>query len=470
MSYTLGLDSSTQSISGVVFDTETNRIVCEASVNFGEKLPQYNSPSGFLPNDHGEFHADPVMWLDGLELLLSELADQGAPLNQVTAISGAAQQHATVYLNDQFGVVLGALDSKLSLGDQIQPTLSRKSCPIWMDNTTGEECSEITEAVGRDYLIKTSGSVATARFSGPQIRKFSKQDTDAYQQTEHIHMCSSFMASVLAGKSACLDHTDASGMNLLNLAELDWDHKLIDATAPNLKQKLPELCSTTTVIGTISPYFVEKYGFSADARIVAWAGDNPASLVGMGASEPGRTVLSLGTSYTLFAAMENPDTDPEGYGHVFCNPYGGYMALTCFSNGALTNEHLRQHFDLTWDEFNEIAAPSDDLGADSRPEIVPFLIDEISPPTKANPVIKDPAGHGKEIIPQVIQATFINIRDVSQWIDRSSGTIYLTGGSSRSSSICETIAKIFQQETRLLESPGSVALGAARIAGKTVGL
>jgi hypothetical protein len=40
--------------------------------------------------------------------------------------------------------------------------------------------------------------------------------------------------------------------------------------------------------------------------------DNCSSLVGMGASEPGKIVISLGTSDTFFAAMPNVFADPNG--------------------------------------------------------------------------------------------------------------------------------------------------------------
>ena len=73
MSYALGLDSSTQSCSAIVIDTQAGSIVAEASVNFGERLPHYNAPNGFIPDGaNGEVHSDPRMWLDALELVLEE--------------------------------------------------------------------------------------------------------------------------------------------------------------------------------------------------------------------------------------------------------------------------------------------------------------------------------------------------------------------------------------------------------------
>ena len=47
MSLLLGFDSSTQSLSGLVIDSESGSIVAEESVNFGQDFPQYGMKSGF---------------------------------------------------------------------------------------------------------------------------------------------------------------------------------------------------------------------------------------------------------------------------------------------------------------------------------------------------------------------------------------------------------------------------------------
>ena len=38
--------------------------------------------------------------------------------------------------------------------------------------------------------------------------------------------------------------------------------------------------STNTVVGNISQYFVERFGFDARCQIVAFTGDNPSSMAG----------------------------------------------------------------------------------------------------------------------------------------------------------------------------------------------
>lgn len=46
-----------------------------------------------------------------------------------------------------------------------------------------------------------------------------------------------------------------------------------------------------SICGNIAEYFVGKYGFSRDCKVVAGSGDNPSSLVGLRGTVPGDVIL-----------------------------------------------------------------------------------------------------------------------------------------------------------------------------------
>ena len=74
MGYYLGIDAGTQSIKGILIDPEKGVVTPAVSVHFGNELSRYNSPGGFLPNEDPLIrHADPLMWLDALDLLLQKM-------------------------------------------------------------------------------------------------------------------------------------------------------------------------------------------------------------------------------------------------------------------------------------------------------------------------------------------------------------------------------------------------------------
>jgi xylulokinase len=462
----LGLDSSTQSLSALAVDTDTREVVLSESVNFGKSLPEYASPQGFLELENPQRkHANPLMWVRALDLLFETVRAKGFDLGRVQGVSGAGQQHGSVYLRESLSNRRWSTGTPLE--EQVKPLLSRATAPIWMDSSTSEECREIAASVGGDErVVAISGSRAIERFTGPQIRKFFKDEPARYEQTRQIHLVSSFIASLLVGESAGIDYGDGAGMNLLDLAAGAWSGPLLEATAPGLAERLPGLVACTTRVGTIDRYFVEKYGFAAGTPVIAFTGDNPSSLVGMGATEPGTAVISLGTSDTVFAAMREPRTDPRGFGHVFGNPAGGFMSLICFANGSLAREAVAKKFDLDWPAFDRA------LREETRPGnggnlMLPFFVPEMTPKIKEPHValFGDDAFTGWKSkaasVRAIVEAQALSMKRHSDWIGQSPETILVTGGASRNRGILQVIADVFQAEIRTLTVGNSSALGGA---------
>src|SRR5688500_7686601 len=50
--------------------------------------------------------------------------------------------------------------------------------------------------------------------------------------------------------------------------------------------------------------------------------------------------------------MREPRVDAGGTGHVFGAPTGDFMGLTCFSNGSLARERIRDDYGMTWADFS----------------------------------------------------------------------------------------------------------------------
>jgi xylulokinase len=472
MSYVMGLDASTQSLSAVVIDTGTLTVCHEASVNFGDDLPEYGCPSGFLEDlPEGRVHSDPLMWLAALDLLLARLGNDNAPLNQLAAVSGAGQQHGSVYLNNRFYDCLKALSPKQSLADQIEPSLSRETAPIWMDSSTAQECREIEQTLGgADEVCRRTGSVCTERFTGPQIRAFASRAPLEYTETRHIHLVSSFLCSVLAGVESPIDYGDGAGMNLMNLAQQAWDQDLLAATADGLDGRLPPLVASNHIVGPIGSYFVEKYGLNPDCSVQAFTGDNPASLVGMGASVPGSVVISLGTSDTVFSAMAKLETNPGDSAHVFGNPLGGFMILGCFANGSLSREAFCDHLGVGWDIVEQAAGTM----LDGEQLCLPFMLNEISPIRQAGLVESHPTAPVTQRIRAFLEGQAFNMRRQLEGMSIPVDSIHLTGGASRNGGIAQVISDVFDVTVQRLADNGSgassVAMGCAMRAAVSQGV
>ena len=127
-----------------------------------------------------------------------------------------------------------------------------------------------------------------------------------------------------------------------------------------------------------------RYGFTKDCLVLPFSGDNPSSLIGLGLVTPGQVALSLGTSDTLFACMDQPRTSKTGEGAVFASPDGEhYMALTCYLNGSLAREAVRDIYHFDWASFAEalrITVPGNNSGL-MLPYFSPEIVPKVSEPS-----------------------------------------------------------------------------------------
>jgi xylulokinase len=459
MAIVLGLDLSTQSATALVLDTAKGTTVARARAAFGADFPARGHPEGFIRGGQGgEVHADPLLWLDGLELALDRLAKL-TDLSQVDAVSVSGQQHGSVYLAAGYEAALADGNRATSLSAKIAPVLSRRSSPIWMDSSTSAECAEIAAVLGGDQAVcDLTGSVATQRFTGPQIRRFAKLEPAAWAKTKRVHLVSSFFASVLAGKDAAIDTGDGAGMNLMDIRTGDWAPPALAATAPDLAAKLPPVRPGATVAGGISAYFVARHGFSPKCRVVIGTGDNPSSLVGMGASKPGKVVISLGTSDTLFAAIEGIRTDSAGLGHAFGNPMGGSMSLVCVRNGSLAREAIRRecgHAD--WIAFSAAV----DASPAAVSAVLPMEEAEITPRRPAGRIALGAPATQASLPRAAVEGQALSLRLHSRWVGTPTTQLLLTGGASENPSVAKIFADVFGAPVLRLAVSDSAALGAA---------
>jgi len=460
----LGLDSSTQSLTAIVLDVDGGRteVVFESSLQFDEALPQYGTRHGVLPrSDPAVAVSSPLLWADALDVMMARIAAGGLDLRRLEAIAGSAQQHGSVYLNAGAASLLAQLDPGRRPSAQLASALSRLVAPIWMDSSTSAECTEIAAAVGGSTtLAEHTGSRAFERFTGPQVRKFFKTDPAAYAATARIHLVSSFLASLLAGHDAPIDPGDASGTNLMDLAEAKWWPAALEATAPLLGSKLPRIAPSWTIAGTLSPYWQRRHRLPA-ARVVSWSGDNPCSLIGTGLVREGVAAISLGTSDTIFGLMHAPRIDRTLTGHVFGAPTGDYMGLTCFTNGSLARERVRDMFGLTWSGFSQVLAATPP-GNHGR-VLLPWFDPEITPPVLTAGVRRyglaedDGPGH----VRGVVEGQMLSIARHSRWMGVAFNEIRATGGAAANRAILQVMADVFGADVQRFAVGNSACLGAA---------
>jgi xylulokinase len=478
----LGFDCSTQSMTAVVIDADARRpgdwkVVFESALTFDAALPEFGAEHGVLPHDDPRVsQAPPAMWAEALDLMMARVAASGIDLQDIAGISGGAQQHGSVYVNADAGTILKSMDPARSAGQHAKAMLSRPVSPLWMDASAGTEAEEIESAVGGPAaMARRTGSRAFARFTAAQIRRFWKHEPEAYARTTRVHLVSSFLASLLAGVHAPLDPGDASGMNLMDLEASAWWTPAVEACAPDLLARLPAIVLPSTIVGTLSPYWQRRHGFPP-VPLMAWTGDNQASMAGSGIVSEGQIGISLGTSDTIFGPMREPRVDPSGTGtgHVYGAPMGAFMALTCFANGSLARERVRDMFGLDWAGFTALLR-STPPGNEGR-MLLPWFEPEITPRVVTPGLVRhglaedDAAGHVRGIV----EAQMMAMARHSAWMGVRPSEIRATGGASGNPSVLQVMAdvfgaRVFRSARANTTAPGA-ALGAFRGAASAAGV
>lgn len=134
----------------------------EAKVDFDADLSKYGIKKGVHVNEvEREVYAPVAMWLEAVDLVLQRLSEKSCPFHLIKGISGSGQQHGSVYWSQKGEEVLGALDTKKSLVEQLKDTFAHPWSPNWQDASTQEECDAFDRELGsEETLAEVTGSKA----------------------------------------------------------------------------------------------------------------------------------------------------------------------------------------------------------------------------------------------------------------------------------------------------------------------
>lgn len=473
----MGLDLSTQQLKAAIINDKLE-ILYEEAVSFDSDLPEFRTQNGAVIDkaDPQYITAPVMMWVKAFDILLDKLTVAGADFTKLTALSGTAQQHGSVYWQKGAEDTLKKLNPSQFLHEQLSHSFSVTNSPIWMDASSTKQCKQLEDAVGGPKeLAQITGSRAYERFTGSQIAKIYQTRPDAYKNTERISLVSSFVISLFLGKVAPIDLSDGSGMNLLDIRTKKWHQPLLDACAPDLKSKLGEPVPSDTDVGNVCSYFVDRYNFNPNCRIIAATGDNPASLIGL-KLQAGWLAVSLGTSDTAFLWLKEPRLVLDG--HVLCNPIDPqeYFALLCFKNGSLTRERIRNTCaEGSWDIFNQLleSTPRGNFGNLGLyydvEEILPFLKGDYRY-NKTQSVSKFSSLEVE--VRACVEGQFLAKRAYAEDYGLAIGSdikILATGGASANKALLQVLSDVFNSPVYVQDAANSAMLGAAYQAKQSYG-
>lgn len=157
----IGFDLSTQQLKGLVVSSDL-KVEYEAKFDFDAHSHGFDIKKGVMTNEaEHEVFAPVALWLQALDSVLNTLKDQGLDFGRVKGISGAGQQHGSVYWSKDAERLLQGLQSEKTLEEQLAGAFSHPFSPNWQDASTQRECDEFDAYLGGpEELADVTGSKA----------------------------------------------------------------------------------------------------------------------------------------------------------------------------------------------------------------------------------------------------------------------------------------------------------------------
>lgn len=313
-----GVDSSTQSCKVVIRDLATG-----ATIRKG------------VAKHPGGTEVDPELWFSALN---EAIADAGG-LEDVTAISIAAQQHGMVVLD--------------KAGEVIRPAL------LWNDTRSAGAAADLISEVGLANFVRRTGSAPVASFTITKLRWLRDNEPANAAQVAAVALPHDWLSWRLRGfgpadsskfgpqlNELFTDRSDASGTGYFNPETNEYDNDLV-LTALGQLPVLPRILVPGESAGRI-------VSGTSEAVIACGAGDNAGAALGLGAGDSD-IVISLGTSGTIFAITSEGTKDLTGSIAGFADATGLFLPIAVTLNAARILSTTADLLGVDLHEFSDLA-------------------------------------------------------------------------------------------------------------------
>ncbi len=428
----LGIDIGTSAVKLVC--TDADRIVATSSVGLKTTSPQ-----------PGWSEQHPDLWWqatrDALNLLAGKIA-----LSEVKAIGLSGQMHGAVLLDRDLRPIRPAI--------------------LWNDSRAAHECDELRAA--EPQIGQIAGVLPLPGFTAPKIAWLKQHEPECYGQIAHILLPKDYIGLCLHGELAT-DTSDAAGTMWLDQASRKWHVGIAEVTGVALDW-LPPVHDGHTVVGTVTARAAAETGLKPGTPVVAGGGDAATGAVSLGATEPGRGFISLGTSGQLFVADRSYKPNPERYVHAYAHTLPDrWYQMAAMLNGARPISWIGDQLGVS---AAEVVALAETVSGERVPIFLPYLTGERSP--LGDPHIRagffglEDSTTRADICRSVVEAIAFCFADAAQSFGDTVDSLpelAAIGGGSRSDLLLSLIATVIGKP--IVRSDGATSgpsYGAARLA------
>ncbi len=190
--------------------------------------------------------------------------------------------------------------------------------PISSDSRNRAQTAEMEAALGAERIYELTGQPMGAIYTLPKILWWRDNAPQILERTWKFLCYVDFVAYRL-GVEPAIDHSMAARTLAFDVHTLDWSDELLEAGGLR-RDQLARPVASGTVIGEIPCALADDLGFRPGVKVVAGGHDQPAGALGAGVLEPGRAMLSIGTTEALVTVTSRPRMEMLDY-HLSCYPH-----------------------------------------------------------------------------------------------------------------------------------------------------
>lgn len=388
----------------------------------------------------------PEDWWEQTRVGIKELTAE-CDKSQIAGIGFGGQMHGLVILDHNDEVIRPAI--------------------LWNDGRTVKETNYLNKVIGKDTLSECTANIAFAGFTAPKILWLKDNEPDNFAKINKIMLPKDYLAYRLSG-CFCTDYSDASGMLLLDVKNRCWSKKMMDICEVR-EEQLPTLFESYEVVGSIKTELAEEFGFTANVKIVAGAGDNAAAAVGTGTVGDGGCNISLGTSGTIFISSKDFRVDQYNALHSFDHADGGYHLMGCMLSAASCNKWWMEEI-LKTEAFDKEQENITKLG-ENQVFYLPYLMGERSPhndpDARAMFIGMSMDTSREEMTQAVLEGVAFGLRDsleVARSLNIPISRTKICGGGAKSQLWKKIIANVMNLKVDVIESEEGPGYGGAILA------
>ena len=266
--YVLAIDQGTTTSRAILFNRQ-GQVITLSQKTFQQYFPK----PGWVEHDPNE------IWYTQSLAIKEAMAKADVTDDHIACIGIANQRETTIVWDRETGFpVYNAI--------------------VWQDRRTADYCEELKAEGYSDFIQQKTGLVIDAYFSATKVKWILDHVKGIRERAERGELCFGTVDSWLIwkltrGTQFITDITNASRTMLFNINTMQWDQELLDlftipaSMLPEVKSSSEVYCETSTPI------------FKAGIPVSGMAGDQQAALFGQCCFEPGEAKNTYGTGCFL---------------------------------------------------------------------------------------------------------------------------------------------------------------------------